>query len=149
MKIFLSYTTRDARDAQLAARLRRVLPLYGADVFFAPEDLRGGEDWETRLFTEIGSCTHFMVILSAESVKPDGWVKKEMDAAIARRDREPAFVIVPITTGAVEHPFAASSIARTSKTSAHRSTRSRASSGCRCRASARRSCAATRSPRAH
>ena len=107
MKIFLSYTTRDARDAQLAARLRRVLPLYGADVFFAPEDLRGGEDWETRLFTEIGSCPHFMVILSAESVKPDGWVKKEMDAAIARRDREPAFVIVPITTGAVEHPFAA------------------------------------------
>lgn len=106
MKIFLSYTTRDPRDAQLAARLRRVLPRYGADVFFAPEDIRSGEDWEQRLFREIDSCSHFVVILSAQSVKP-GWVVDEMNAARARKDRDDAFVIVPVTMGEVEHPFTA------------------------------------------
>lgn len=95
-KFFLSHTTRDKRDFALAHKLADALQAQGMKVWIAPDSIPPGESWQKHIVSGVmEQCTHFLVILSAESVRAD-WVLEEIRLAIERQKRDPGFKILPL-----------------------------------------------------
>lgn len=95
-RIFLSHTTRDKRDVALAHKLADALQAQGVKVWIAPDSIPPGESWQEHIVSGVmEQCTHFLVILSAESVRAD-WVLEEIRLAAERQKRDPDFKILPL-----------------------------------------------------
>jgi hypothetical protein len=104
-KIFLSHTTHDLRDHDLALRLGAGLEARGAAVWIAPESIPAGDRWQEHIVSGVMTeCSHFLVILSAASVNAK-WVLREIELATARQAIDPAFRILPLPVGDLP-PFA-------------------------------------------
>lgn len=102
IKIFISHTTQDKRDHNLAHRLAKGLKVRGAKVWIAPDNIPAGSKWEEKIVTSImNECTHFLVILSAASTKAE-WVLKEIALAKERFEYDSAFKILPLVVGKLE-----------------------------------------------
>ena len=100
--IFLSHTTRDTRDVALAHRLAVGLRARGAGVWIAPDSIPSGDQWEEQVIAGIlETCSHFLVILSAASVRASA-VIEEIDLARQRYARERDFRILPLVMGDLE-----------------------------------------------
>ena len=97
--IFISHTTRDERDHDLAKKLAQGLREVGWSVWIAPDSIRPGSEWrddvEIALTTE---CTHLLVVLSAASVQSD-IVITELELGRRRYEGDPTFTILPLITG--------------------------------------------------
>lgn len=103
--VFLSHTTRDHRDHDLAHALAAGLTQRGIQVWIAPDSLPSGAQWQEELVAAIlRRCTHFVVILSAASAEAE-WVRAEIDLARRRREHDPSFAVLPIVAGNVRHEF--------------------------------------------
>lgn len=97
--VFISHTTRDRRDHRLAHDLAAGLRVRGATTWIAPDSIPIGEEWEPALVKGIvRQCTHFLAILSAESVRAP-WVLREIDMALTRRADDSDFVVLPLWVG--------------------------------------------------
>jgi hypothetical protein len=93
--LFLSHATRDKRDFALAHKLADALQAQGVRVWIAPDSIPPGERWQKYIVSGVmDQCTHFLVILSAESIQAD-WVLEEIRLAVERQKRDPAFKILP------------------------------------------------------
>jgi hypothetical protein len=98
-RIFLSHTTRDERDRELAHRLAAGLEARGAQVWIAPESIPPGDAWKEGIVAGVmDGCTHFLVILSASSADAE-WVIREIALARERLARDDAFRILPLRVG--------------------------------------------------
>ncbi len=101
IRVFLSHTTRDHRDAELARRLAEGLSARGARVWIAPTSIPAGAEWEAQIVSGIlEHCTHFLVIVSAASITAD-WVLREIQLAQERRKHDPGFTLLPLVVGHV------------------------------------------------
>lgn len=90
-QIFLSYTTQ---DAEIAEKVARALLAGGIDVWWARWEIRSGDSLRQKIEEALGDCTHFVVLLTPNSVdKP--WVNLEIDAALIRRLRSQC-VLIPL-----------------------------------------------------
>lgn len=99
--VFLSHTTRDNRDRNLAHKLAVGLQARGARVWIAPESIPTGEKWEEHIvFGILEQCTHFLVILSAASTTAT-WVLDEIKLARKRREQDADFKFLPLIVGKV------------------------------------------------
>jgi hypothetical protein len=99
MNIFISHSTSDQRDFDLAHKLAESLQAAGTNVWIAPEYIPSGDVWEETLVNEIlKKCTHFLIILSASSVKSQ-WVLKEISIARERYQKEGSLKILPLKMG--------------------------------------------------
>jgi hypothetical protein len=97
--VFISHTTRDNRDHDLAHKLSLGLQERGARVWIAPDSLPVGKEWKESLVAGVmEECTHFLVILSAASVRSK-WVLNEIRLARRRYGKESKFRIMPLPTG--------------------------------------------------
>jgi hypothetical protein len=100
-RIFISHTTSDQRDLKLAHQLAEGIQQQGAKVWIAPESIPAGEEWQKEIAAGIlDQCTHFLVILSAASVRKK-WVLEEIQLARQRRESDPAFTILPLVVGKI------------------------------------------------
>lgn len=96
IKIFISHTTRDKRDHKLAFNLANGLRTRGAEVWIAPKSIPAGSKWKERIVSGImEKCSHFLVILSASSVKAE-WVLREIELAQKRFAHESSFKVLPL-----------------------------------------------------
>ena len=78
---FLSYTSE---DRVLAERIATELSKQGIAPWWAQWEIRAGDSIVEKINEGLGDCTHFIVLLTPQSIdKP--WVKTEMDAAFVRR----------------------------------------------------------------
>ena len=78
---FLSYTSD---DRVLAERIATELSKQGIAPWWAQWEIRAGDGIVEKINEGLGDCTHFIVLLTPQSIgKP--WVKTEMDAAFVRR----------------------------------------------------------------
>lgn len=59
--VFLSHSID---DKQIAGIIKKKLKPFGIEVFLAHDDIEGGEDWKTVLYSEIKDCEIFLVLLS-------------------------------------------------------------------------------------
>lgn len=91
--IFISYSRRDASEAQaLAERLRSA----GASVWMDTALLAAAETWSAEIVNAIEGCTHFVVLLSEASVASTNVTK---EVALASESKK---TIVPVELGPCE-----------------------------------------------
>ena len=100
--VFVSHTTRDLRDANLAHGLAKGLRSCGAEVWIAPDSIPPGEEWEPQVVAGVmDRCSHFLVIVSAAAIQAD-WVLKEIRLAKERHDGAGNITILSLVVGQVE-----------------------------------------------
>ncbi len=77
--IFLSHSSE---DKQIASEIKKTLDPFGIDIFLAHDDIEGGEDWKTVLYSEIKDCEIFIVLLSQNYHKAK-FTDQELGMALA------------------------------------------------------------------
>ncbi len=89
---FLSYSSK---DDELARRLYNDLQGKNIRTWFAPEDLKIGDRFRSRIDESIRIHDKLVLILSANSVASD-WVETEVESALERERKEGKEVLFPI-----------------------------------------------------
>jgi hypothetical protein len=89
---FISYSSRDAAVAQ---RLHADLQDNGVRCWFAPEDLKIGDAFRSRIDESIQVYDRLLLILSESSVK-SRWVQTEVETALEKEGNENRTVLFPI-----------------------------------------------------
>jgi hypothetical protein len=89
---FISYSSK---DEALARRLYADLQSKNVRCWFAPEDMKIGEEIQTRIDEAIRIYDKSLLLLSENSIN-DSWVKHEVDTALDKETRERRRVLFPI-----------------------------------------------------
>ena len=89
---FISYTTK---DSEFTKRLHADLQARNIKTWFAPENLKTGDRFHSRIDESIRIHDKLVLILSEHSIE-SAWVRREVEAAIEREDREKNDVLFPI-----------------------------------------------------
>jgi hypothetical protein len=89
---FISYSSR---DEALAQRLHADLRHKGVRCWFAPEDLKIGDEFRSRIDESIQVYDRLLLILSEYSVK-SRWVQKEVETAFEKEGKGNRTVLFPI-----------------------------------------------------
>lgn len=76
--IFISYSTEDIDKAN---EIRDILESHGIKCWFAPEDLRGTDDFLKKIPPAIRESKAFLLLLSDKAQESD-WVEKELKCAV-------------------------------------------------------------------
>ena len=98
---FLSYSSK---DDDFARRLYEGLQAKNIRAWFAPEDLKIGDRFRSRIDESIRIHDKLVIILSANSVN-SSWVESEVESALDREQKEGKDVLFPIAID--EEGFAA------------------------------------------
>lgn len=88
-KVFLSYAWE---NKELASKIANALLANSIDTWWAEWCISSGDSLRQKIDEGLGNCTHFVVLLTPESIhKP--WVNQEMDAGLMRKlDQEAKFI---------------------------------------------------------
>jgi hypothetical protein len=89
---FISYSSK---DHDFVERLRSDLQHNGVRCWFAPEDLKIGDPFRTRIDESIRFHDKLLLILTENSIA-SGWVQDEVEAALERERLERRMVLFPI-----------------------------------------------------
>jgi hypothetical protein len=89
---FISYSSEDRKFAE---RLHADLQDKGVRCWFAPEDLKMGDEFDSRIEESIQVHDRLLLILSEDSVK-SRWVQREVAAAFEKEGKEDRIVLFPI-----------------------------------------------------
>jgi hypothetical protein len=89
---FISYSTK---DQHLAERLYADLQSKGVRCWFAPEDLKIGDKFRTRIDESIRAFDKLLLVLSKHSISSP-WVEEEVEAALDRERRDKRLALFPI-----------------------------------------------------
>jgi len=89
---FISYSSK---DQECAERLHNDLQAKGVRCWFAPEDLKIGDKFRTRIDEAIRYYDKLLIILSEHSIHSD-WVESEVESAFEKESRHKRTVLFPI-----------------------------------------------------
>jgi uncharacterized protein YjbI with pentapeptide repeats len=89
---FISYSTT---NQEFANRLHADLQGKGVRCWFAPEDLKIGDKFRDRIDESIRLHDKLLIVLSEHSIA-SAWVRREVEAAFEREDRQKSTVLFPI-----------------------------------------------------
>ena len=73
----------------MAERIAKALIAVGIDTWWAEWEIQPGDSLRQKIDEGIGGCTHFLVLLTPNSVKKP-WANAEMDAGFLRKILERA-----------------------------------------------------------
>jgi hypothetical protein len=80
-RVFLSYAKENRALAEIIAK---ELQANGIDTWWAEWEIGAGESLRQRIDEGLERCTHFIVLLTKESIAK-AWVNQEMDAGLVRK----------------------------------------------------------------
>lgn len=89
---FISYSSKNQAFAE---KLHADLQNKGVRCWFAPEDLKWGDETRTRIDESINRHDKLLLILSKQSIASD-WVKKEVETAMERESKQKRIILFPI-----------------------------------------------------
>jgi len=89
---FISYASQ---DQAFAKHLYIDLQNKGVRCWFAPEDMKIGDEFRSCIDTSIQHHERLLLILSEHSIK-SRWVKKEVETAFEKEEKENRLVLFPI-----------------------------------------------------
>lgn len=92
--VFLSF---GYEDRPLAEQIARELMAKGIDTWWSEWEIRAGESLRQKIDEGLGGCTHFVVLLTENSIEKP-WVKKEIDAAFIQSVTNEV-VLIPLRHG--------------------------------------------------
>lgn len=94
-KVFLSFASE---DEDLAAEIARKLQGTGIDTWWSQWCIRAGDSIRQRIDEGLAECTHFIVLLTPQSIgKP--WVNAEIDAGLIRKLGDESVHFIPLRSG--------------------------------------------------
>jgi hypothetical protein len=93
-KAFLSYARENRAIAQ---RIAQSLQAKGIDTWWDEWEIPAGESLRQKIDEGLGHCTHFIVLLTQESISK-AWVNQEMDAALVRKLQDQC-TFIPLRCG--------------------------------------------------
>jgi uncharacterized protein YjbI with pentapeptide repeats len=89
---FISYSSK---DQEFAERLHADLQNKGVRCWFAPEDLKIGDKFRTRIDESIRIYDKLMLVLTENSIRSP-WVEEEVEAALEKERQQNKLVLFPI-----------------------------------------------------
>lgn len=89
---FISYSSK---DEALARRLHADLQAQSVRCWFAPEDLKIGDKFRSRIDEAIHLHEKLLLLLSASAVEST-WVENEVEAALEKEERQQREVLFPV-----------------------------------------------------
>jgi len=89
---FISYSSK---NHDLAERLHNDLQAKGVRCWFAPEDLKIGDKFRTRIDEAIRYHDKLLLVLSEHSIHSD-WVEKEVETAFEKERQQKRTVLFPV-----------------------------------------------------
>jgi uncharacterized protein YjbI with pentapeptide repeats len=89
---FISYSSK---DAAFASRLHTELEKNGVRCWYAPEDIKIGEEFRQTIDDAIREYDKLLLVLSEHSVR-SSWVQDEVEACLEREGRQQRQVLFPI-----------------------------------------------------
>lgn len=102
--VFLSHSTGDPRDTQLARAIAREVRQRGGRCWLAADDIPLGRTWGPGLVKDVlGGCTHFVCVLSRSSLLSKT-VREELGQARERQRSDRAFRVLRLTIGRINEP---------------------------------------------
>ena len=90
--VFISYSSKDQAFAE---RLYADLQAKNVRCWFAPEDLKTGDEFRTRIDEAIRVYDKLLLVLSQNSVG-SSWVKKEVETVLERENEQKRTMLFPI-----------------------------------------------------
>jgi len=84
MRTPAAFFSHSSINSDTAKRLAADLRASGVDVWYAEWELKPGDSLRQKIDEGIDRATHFLVLLTSESLKSE-WVKTELDAAMVNR----------------------------------------------------------------
>ena len=94
MKVFISH---NSADKKFVRTLKTDLNENGIDTFFDEDSLEFGDSLMERLEEGIKESSHFIIILTPNSIKSN-WVKNELKEALKLFDEKTIKKIIPINS---------------------------------------------------
>ncbi len=92
MKTFISHSSK---DKPFVRKLKKDLELNYIDTWFDEDELEYGDSLFDKLNSTISTSSHFLIVLSPNSVKSD-WVKFELENALKYVEDEVIHKIIPV-----------------------------------------------------
>jgi hypothetical protein len=89
---FISYSSM---DANFAAKLHADLESNGVRCWYAPEDIKIGEQFRQKIHDAIRDYDKLLLVLSEQSVRSN-WVQDEVEACFEREQRQQRQMLFPI-----------------------------------------------------
>lgn len=104
MKLFVSWSGEYSR--KVAETLKTWIPavLQSVEVFYSPEDIEKGDDWNSRLTKELEECKYGVICLTPENVKAP-WINFEAGALAKSMDSRVSALMLGIETSDVKGPL--------------------------------------------
>ncbi len=95
IQFYSCFISHSSNDHEFAIRLHADLQSKGVRCWFAPEDLKIGDKFRTRIDESIRLHDKLLLVLSEHSVSSD-WVEKEVETAMEQERQEKRTVLFPI-----------------------------------------------------
>lgn len=104
MKVFVSWSGELSR--QVAQVLRTWLPrlIQSLDVFYSPDDIEKGENWDTKISQELSSCNYGIVCLTSENTTAP-WIHFEAGALAKTLESRVCALMVNINPSDIKGPL--------------------------------------------
>ncbi|MCM1118033.1 MAG: toll/interleukin-1 receptor domain-containing protein [bacterium] len=105
MKVFISWSGELSK--LVAKELSEWLPsiIQSVEVFYSPEDIQKGENWDSRLTKELEECKYGIVCLTKENVSAP-WVHFEAGALSKSLDSHTSALMIDVVTSDIQGPLA-------------------------------------------
>ncbi len=104
MKIFISWSGELSK--KIAESIKKWLPCFinMVDVFFSPDDIEKGENWDNKIAKELSECKYGIICLTKENVTAQ-WINFEAGAIAKTLDSRVATLMVNINPSDVKGPL--------------------------------------------
>lgn len=104
MKIFVSWS--GTLSKKIAELIKKWLPCFiqAAEIFFSPEDIEKGENWDSKISKELSECKYGIICLTAENVTAP-WINFEAGAIAKTLDSRVATLMININPSEIKGPL--------------------------------------------
>lgn len=104
MKIFISWSGSTSK--KIAEILKKWLPCFiqSIEVFFSPEDIEKGDNWEYKISGELSNCKFGIICLTPDNVSAP-WINFEAGAIAKSLDSRVATLMININPSDIKGPL--------------------------------------------
>ena len=104
MKVFISWSGELSKN--IAEVIKTWLPciIQSVEVFFSPDDIEKGENWNTKVSTELLECKYGIICLTKENVSAP-WIHFESGALAKALDSRVATLMINVTPTYIKGPL--------------------------------------------
>ncbi|MCH5206468.1 MAG: toll/interleukin-1 receptor domain-containing protein [Oscillospiraceae bacterium] len=104
MKIFVSWSGELSK--KIAQALKKWIPciIQSVDVFYSPEDIEKGENWDSKISAELSQCNYGIVCLTSENTLAP-WIHFEAGALAKTLESRVSALMVDIKTSDIQGPL--------------------------------------------